>query len=68
MLVLTRKVNEEIVIGHNIRIRVVGISRGKVRLGVIAPLSIRVDRAEIDANRRQWDEAQTTPKPEPEAA
>ncbi|MBT4865090.1 MAG: carbon storage regulator CsrA [Planctomycetaceae bacterium] len=47
MLVLTRKVDEEIVIADNIRICVVGIQNGKVQLGVSAPREIPVHRSEI---------------------
>jgi len=47
MLVLTRRVGEEIVIDGNIRITVVDVSGERARLGVSAPPSIRVDRLEI---------------------
>lgn len=51
MLVLTRKVGEEIVIDDKIRIRVVAIQRGRTRIGVTAPESVIVDRAEVVARR-----------------
>ena len=51
MLVLTRRVGEEIVIGDDIRIRVTGIAGNKVRIGVQAPDFIRVDRHEVHARR-----------------
>ena len=51
MLVLTRRLNETIVIEGGIRVTVVGVKGDKVRLGVEAPEGIRVDRAEIH-NRR----------------
>ena len=47
MLVLTRKENEEILIGDGVRIVVVEIFGNKVRLGVVAPKSVRVDRKEV---------------------
>jgi carbon storage regulator len=47
MLVLSRKLNEEIVIAGEIRIRVLELRRGRVRLGVSAPADVTVDRAEI---------------------
>jgi carbon storage regulator len=47
MLVLTRRVGEEIVIDGDIRITVTAIIGNKVRIGVTAPESIRVDRKEI---------------------
>lgn len=47
MLVLTRKTNEQIVIGDNIRITVVEVAPGRVKIGITAPKSVTVDRAEI---------------------
>jgi len=47
MLVLTRKVGEEILIGDQINIRVIEISGNKVRLGIDAPVSMRIYREEI---------------------
>jgi len=47
MLVLTRRVGEEIVIDGDIRITLVDISGDRVRIGIAAPPSIRVDRLEI---------------------
>lgn len=44
MLVLARKVAEEIVIDGRIRISVLGISGGRVRLGIVAPTEIPVRR------------------------
>lgn len=46
MLILSRKVDEEIVIGDNVRIMIVAISGGKVRLGIEAPKEIQVNRSE----------------------
>lgn len=51
MLVLTRKIGEEIVIDDHIRIRVVDIQRGRIRIGVTAPHSVVVDRAEVYGRR-----------------
>lgn len=47
MLVITRKRDEAIVIGHGIEVRVLRIGRDGVRLGVTAPTSIPVHRTEI---------------------
>ena len=48
MLVLTRKLNEELVIGdQGITIKVVAVQGGRVRLGVQAPRDVRVERGEI---------------------
>jgi carbon storage regulator len=47
MLVLTRKVNETIVIGNEIEVTVLGIKDDQVRLGVSAPQDIRIYRKEV---------------------
>ncbi len=48
MLVLTRKQNEEIIIGENIRISVVEVRGKRVRLGITAPTEIPILRTEDD--------------------
>jgi carbon storage regulator len=47
MLVLTRRVGEEIVIDGGICIKILAIDRGRVRIGIIAPAYVRVDRQEV---------------------
>ena len=47
MLVLARKVNEEIMIGDNVRIIVLSIKGNKVRLGFDAADGISIQRKEI---------------------
>lgn len=47
MLVLSRRIEEEIVIDGQIRIKVLENSRGKVRLGIIAPDDVRIERSEL---------------------
>jgi carbon storage regulator len=47
MLVLTRKVGEEIYIGDHICVKVMEVSGGKVRLGIDAPISLRIYREEV---------------------
>ena len=47
MLVLTRKVEEEIVIDNDIRVVVLAIQGKVVRLGIVAPRSVRVMRREL---------------------
>lgn len=51
MLILSRRVGEEIVINGNIRVIVTAIVGNRVRLGIIAPPSVQVDRDEIHARR-----------------
>jgi carbon storage regulator len=51
MLVLTRRLGEEIVISGNIRVSVVAVQGDRVRLGVEAPQSVCIDRAEVHERR-----------------
>jgi carbon storage regulator len=47
MLVLSRRNDESILIGDDIRIVVVDIRENSVRLGIEAPKDMRVDRSEV---------------------
>jgi carbon storage regulator len=47
LLVLSRKLGEKIVIGENISITVLDINRGKIRLGIEAPLDVPIFRQEL---------------------
>ena len=47
MLVLTRKQNEEIVIGNGIRILIKGWNNRGVTLGIEAPKHVSVHRGEV---------------------
>jgi carbon storage regulator len=47
MLVLSRKRQQSILIGDNIRITIVDAGRGNVRVGVEAPRDLSVDREEV---------------------
>jgi carbon storage regulator len=60
MLVLTRRLGEEIVIGGNVFVRVVGIEGGKVRIGIAAPESVVIDRSEVHARRLAFNEESHT--------
>jgi carbon storage regulator len=52
MLVLTRKVGEEIVINDDIRIRVIGVRGNRIRLGIEADRRVSVMRGELLAGDR----------------
>ncbi len=59
MLVLTRKIDQGIVIAGNIVVRVLGVERDRVKIGISAPLSITVLREELlerDAKNNKEDE------------
>lgn len=47
MLVLTRKKEEEIYIGHEIIIKVIEIKHDQVRLGIKAPRDLAIHRSEV---------------------
>ena len=47
MLTLSRRANESISIGDDVEVVVLGISRGRVRLGIRAPKSVAVHRTEL---------------------
>lgn len=53
MLILARKTNETIMIGDNIKITVVEIRGDKVRLGIVAPENVKVDRKEIRTQKEK---------------
>ena len=60
MLVLTRRANQSIMIGHEIVVTVLEVRGDQVRLGIKAPRSIDVHREEIFAQlqRANRDAAQ----------
>lgn len=47
MLVLTRREGQRIYIGEEVTVTIVKVRGEKVRLGISAPRSIRVDRQEV---------------------
>jgi len=47
MLVLARKLDESIVIGDNIIVKVISVEKGVVKLGIDAPSDISIVRNEL---------------------
>jgi carbon storage regulator len=47
MLVLTRKIDESIIIGDNINIKILALSGSQVKIGISAPRSLRILRKEV---------------------
>lgn len=47
MLVLTRKLNESIMIGDDVKITIVDVKGDQVKLGITAPRQIAVHREEV---------------------
>jgi carbon storage regulator len=56
MLVLTRQIGQEIIIGDNIRVTITSIKGDKVRVGITAPPSVRVDREEVHRRIHEFAE------------
>lgn len=57
MLILGRKEGEEILLGNDIRVKIVEVSKGVVKVGIEAPKSLIVLRGElkerIEASNKQ---------------
>ena len=47
MLILTRRVGEDLVIGDNITVTVLGIKGNQARIGISAPIDVTVHRSEV---------------------
>ena len=67
MLVLTRKLGENIRIGTDVTITVLGVRSGHVKLGIEAPRGVPVHREEVyekivQSNRRAAKSASSDPR------
>ena len=67
MLVLTRKLGENIRIGDSVKITVLEVRSGQVKLGIEAPPEVKVHREEIYA-RIQEENRRATGAAKPEGA
>ena len=47
MLILTRRVNETLMVGDDVSVTVLGVKGGQVRIGINAPRDVAVHREEI---------------------
>lgn len=47
MLILTRKVNEEIILNSNIRVKIISIADNQIKIGIEAPNDIEIFRGEL---------------------
>ena len=65
MLILSRKLHEQIVIGNGIRITVVAIRGKQVRVGIQAPADVHIRRDELEPLDHNTN---TAPPPTPTAA
>ncbi len=53
MLCLTRKIGQKVVIGGGITVQVLQVNGGLIRLGIVAPAGVPVDREEIALRKQQ---------------
>jgi len=64
MLILTRRVGETLIIDDEIKVTVLGVKGNQVRLGIIAPEHVSVNREEIqqriDADRKRKETTERT--------
>jgi carbon storage regulator len=70
MLILTRKVDQGIVISGNILVRVLGVERDRVKIGISAPGEVTVLRQELwheEDNARFEQSPKTHGTPDPNA-
>jgi carbon storage regulator len=67
MLVLSRKINQSIMVGDNVRVVVVAVDRDQVKLGIEAPREIAVHRSEIYEEIQRANRAAAGLPPEPAA-
>ncbi|WP_342473034.1 carbon storage regulator CsrA [Metasolibacillus sp. FSL H7-0170] len=62
MLVLSRKTGESIMIGDQIEVKVLSVDGDQVKLGIVAPKSVKVHRSEVfESIQEQNKEALATP-------
>ena len=57
MLILTRRIQETLMIGDDVKITVLGVKGNQVRIGIDAPPEVSVHRLEI-YNRIQMEKEQ----------
>lgn len=61
MLILTRRLNETLMIGEDIQVTVMGMHGNQVRLGIVAPRNIQVDREEVFLRKQQEQVSRDVP-------
>ncbi len=63
MLILVRKVQQEIWIEGDIRIKVLSVERDRVKLGITAPEDVKVMRQELFGDAEPGTAAPPPPRP-----
>jgi carbon storage regulator len=64
MLILTRRVGETVMIGHEVTVTVLGVKGNQVRLGINAPKSVAVHREEIYERIKREEQARSQGEPQ----
>ena len=59
MLILTRRVDESLVIGDNVTVTILGVKGNQVRIGVDAPCDVAVHREELAQKQGRGEESQS---------
>jgi carbon storage regulator len=59
MLVLSRKLSQQVIIGSDVSITIVRIDRNQVRIGISAPPGVPILRQELFDKRQKRDELPT---------
>ena len=57
MLVLARKIEESIVIGENIVVKVISVDNGIVKIGIDAPKEVTIMRSELLEEVKEYNRA-----------
>jgi carbon storage regulator len=57
MLILSRKIEESIIINGDVEIKILDMSNGIVKVGIIAPKTVEVHRKEIYEKIREENKA-----------
>lgn len=65
MLIITRRVTEEIRVGDSITIAILGIQGNQVRIGIEAPRNLSIDREEVYQKKRQRQQQTVSPRTSP---
>jgi len=67
MLVLSRRLDETLIIGDDIKVTVLGISGNQVRIGIAAPKEVSVHREEVYMRIKQEAKQETQASTRPAA-
>ena len=59
MLVLTRRVNEILMVGDDVTVTVLGVKSNQIRIGINAPREVAVHREEIYERIKALDDQMT---------